>query len=992
MKKYLIIFVLSVAVYLEGAVIKVTTTEDMVPGSLRAAITTANTNGEDNVIYLPMGTYILKGDPGEDNNATGDLDILTKHNLTIIGDETIILEDNLTESIVDGNDNDRIFHIFDGKVRLFNVTVRNGNSRISDIDSLDFGAGGGIHLETGALSLYNCVIKNNITGVHPTAHHRGSDGGAGGGIFNWFGTLTLKNCIIVGNRTSTGDSGMIWGGDGGDGGGICNRGTLFITNSTISNNTTGDGASNLTGGNGGNGSGIWNSGNMEISNCCISLNFCGCGAISQGGGTYGEGSGGNGGGIYNSAGTVNITNCTISGNSTGKGAETQTSQGRGGNGGGIWINKGNTTVKSCTITDNFTGTGKNAGADISSSGGGLFVQSSDNLDIGNTIIAFNQVASGGKGPDCYGTLTSLGYNLIEDTKDCTLTGDPTGNIFAANPLLGYLSKNGGWTQTHALLKGSPAIDAGKAFGCSFDQRGYARTHDVSGIINVYDGTDIGAYEFETTSTPYIAVVRTQFYFAAISSGVTSPPQTFLITKTGVGTLNWTVTTDQTWLNCNPVSGVNAGSVSVSVDSTGLGAGTYWGTISVTDPYASNSPQQIGVLLNVYPTNQSSIPWGTFETPIDGSTVSSSIPVTGWVLDDIGVESVKIYRGEVNNLVYIGDAVFVEGARPDVEQAFPGYPNNHKAGWGYMMLTNFLPNSGNGTFNFHAVATDMEGNEVILGSKLTHVDNASAIKPFGAIDTPTQGGTASGSDYLNWGWVLTPQPNNIPTDGSTIDVWVDGLKVGHPTYNLYRADIARLFPAYANSNGAVGYIYLDTTTRANGVHTIQWTATDSAGNTDGIGSRYFNITNLGSLDFSSQATPGRDFMELDTSQISVIPFDLSQPVAVSIGYNDFLVPKQILPDKDGITKIRARELDRMQIKLPGEVISIHGFQLVDNQLQPLPAGFTLDAKNSLIIWQMGVGFNGTYDFLFIITELNSQRTKKRITVQVNPKLNNPRFRK
>jgi hypothetical protein len=55
----------------------------------------------------------------------------------------------------------------------------------------------------------------------------------------------------------------------------------------------------------------------------------------------------------------------------------------------------------------------------------------------------------------------------------------------------------------------------------------------------------------------------------------------------------------------------------------------------------------------------------------------------------------------------------------------------------------------------------------------------------------------------------------------------------------------LFPGYANSSGAAGYFYLDTRAYKNGVHTIQWVATDDAGNTDGIGSRYFTIQNTGS---------------------------------------------------------------------------------------------------------------------------------------------------
>ena len=108
----------------------------------------------------------------------------------------------------------------------------------------------------------------------------------------------------------------------------------------------------------------------------------------------------------------------------------------------------------------------------------------------------------------------------------------------------------------------------------------------------------------------------------------------------------------------------------------------------------------------------------------------------------------------------------------MEQAFPGYPKNYQAGWGYMLLTNFLPNSGNGTFILYAKATDLEGHEVTLGTKTIHCDNANAVKPFGAIDTPPQGGTANGSSFTNLGWVLTPQPNSIPTDGSTINVFVD----------------------------------------------------------------------------------------------------------------------------------------------------------------------------------------------------------------------------
>ena len=121
-------------------------------------------------------------------------------------------------------------------------------------------------------------------------------------------------------------------------------------------------------------------------------------------------------------------------------------------------------------------------------------------------------------------------------------------------------------------------------------------------------------------------------------------------------------------------------------------------------------------------SQDQPPFGSFDTPVDGSTVRSSIAVTGWALDDIAIESVKIYREEQGgNLVYIGTATLVEGARPDVEQTYPTYPQSDKAGWGYMMLTNFLPNGGNGTFTLHAIASDGGGHQVTLSTKTITVE-------------------------------------------------------------------------------------------------------------------------------------------------------------------------------------------------------------------------------------------------------------------------------
>ena len=137
----------------------------------------------------------------------------------------------------------------------------------------------------------------------------------------------------------------------------------------------------------------------------------------------------------------------------------------------------------------------------------------------------------------------------------------------------------------------------------------------------------------------------------------------------------------------------------------------------------------------------------------------------------------------------------------------------------------------------------------LGSKSITCDNANRVKPFGTIDTPARGGVISGMDFINYGWALTPLPKTIPKDGSTIWVYIDGHPEGNPVYNQYRVDIATLFPGYNNSDGAVGFFRFDTTEYSNGVHTISWSVRDNQNSVDGIGSRYFEIQNLGAASTS-----------------------------------------------------------------------------------------------------------------------------------------------
>jgi hypothetical protein len=102
--------------------------------------------------------------------------------------------------------------------------------------------------------------------------------------------------------------------------------------------------------------------------------------------------------------------------------------------------------------------------------------------VGGTVQVLNSILAGNPGSNCSTALTSLGHN-IEDGVDCNL--NQGGDMQSTNPLLGPLADNGGPTQTHALLPGSPAIKHGTAGDCEArDQRGYPRV----------GGCDIGAFQ------------------------------------------------------------------------------------------------------------------------------------------------------------------------------------------------------------------------------------------------------------------------------------------------------------------------------------------------------------------------------------------------------------------------------------------------------------------------------------------------------------------
>lgn len=381
--------------------------------------------------------------------------------------------------------------------------------------------------------------------------------------------------------------------------------------------------------------------------------------------------------------------------------------------------------------------------------------------------------------------------------------------------------------------------------------------------------------FETTAEVDVVVApdaleadRSSILFAQ-SSVTHTGPQTVKVSISAGAPIAWDVTLDDPFGvlelramsgQAGPISGVGAGSFQVAIrDGAAVpGASLRLGAVRFTAPSASSVPEIPIDLRQVTPA----APWGNLDTPLHGATVSGAIGVTGWALDDVEVTRVTIYRdpaGGESGEIFVGEAVFVDGVRPDVAGLYPNTPRSARAGWGLSLLTNMLPNQGNGSFRLHAYAHDGDGFRTLLGSRTVTGANHTAALPFGTIDLPAQGATVSGH-LVMFGWALTPGPAIIPTDGSTIAVRVDGQVVGHPTYNQCRGtngtnfpaagtcndDIATLFGLgyrnLAEGSGAIASFVLDTTTLSNGLHQIDWLVTDSLGRVQGIGSRFIYVQN------------------------------------------------------------------------------------------------------------------------------------------------------
>ena len=321
--------------------------------------------------------------------------------------------------------------------RLPGCTIE-GNSA-NNHDELVSTFGGGIDHGVGVLAIVDCTIRHNTADL-------------GGGIHLEDGQLSIVGSQLVGNRAASGA-------------GLFNRnGDATVRRSSIEGNTA-PGVFGL-------GGGIYTSGNLTVLETTISGNSAGFGA-----GVFSRTSG---------AESTTISNSTVSGNVALE------------RGGGVRNAEGLTVIEMSTITGNTAPAGEGSG--VASRG-----YATARTVVRSTIIAGNLNSDVDFVTGAINSFESGGFNLIGTGNAVAIfdaARDATGVV---DPLLGPLADNGGPTLpdgskmlTHALLAGSPAINAGDLAAVAgeagvpeFDQRGEPFGRVVGGRI------DIGAFEYQT---------------------------------------------------------------------------------------------------------------------------------------------------------------------------------------------------------------------------------------------------------------------------------------------------------------------------------------------------------------------------------------------------------------------------------------------------------------------------------------------------------------
>ena len=141
---------------------------------------------------------------------------------------------------------------------------------------------------------------------------------------------------------------------------------------------------------------------------------------------------------------------------------------------------------------------------------------------------------------------------------------------------------------------------------------------------------------------------------------------------------------------------------------------------------------------------------------------------------------------------------------------------------------------------------------------------------------------------------------------------------------------------------MGFFHINTTTLANGVHTISWNVFDNLGRGEGLGSRYFNVLHAGG---AGVAAP-EDVIDESVSGLRV--------------RHGLTVDRQaspIAPDAAGRYSVTMEEVGHIELHLGAAA----GSMLAQGEAHALPIGSTL--RGGIFYWQPGPGFLGEYVLQF-----------------------------
>jgi CSLREA domain-containing protein/uncharacterized repeat protein (TIGR01451 family) len=195
------------------------------------------------------------------------------------------------------------------------------------------------------------------------------------------------------------------------------------------------------------------------------------------------------------SGNAQLTNVTISGNSTTDGNAAIRSEPLA----GLAVSL---TLTNVTISGNTTANAGGHGALWQRPSGGTHITT-----LHNTIVSGNLV--GGVANDIEGTLEALSSHNVVGTGGGLSNGVNGNQIGILDPLLAPLGNYGGNTLTRALLPGSPAINAGN--------NGLATNADQRGVTRPQQGNaDVGAFESQgfvlslVSGTPQTTAVNSAF--------------------------------------------------------------------------------------------------------------------------------------------------------------------------------------------------------------------------------------------------------------------------------------------------------------------------------------------------------------------------------------------------------------------------------------------------------------------------------------------------